>query len=79
MPIFPLAAKMFRERTPEGKEELALEQEPERAERHRGVYTSLGVRVVAHKVGALELSWRTGKDVSKECVSPRCKASATTS
>ena len=79
MPIFPLSAKMFRERTPEEKEELTREQERERAERYGGVYTSLGLRVVAHKDGALELTWRAGKDVSKECASPRCKASATTS
>src|SRR5829696_5171255 len=60
-------------------EELPLAQECERAERYRSVYTSLGLRVIAHKDGTLELTWRIGKGVSEVCASPRCTASATTS
>jgi hypothetical protein len=70
---------MFRERTPEEKEELRLAEERERAERYRDVYTSLGLSVTAYKDGTLELTWRAGKGVSEVCASPRCTASATTS
>jgi archaeosine-15-forming tRNA-guanine transglycosylase len=61
------------------REELLLAQERERAERYRSVYTSLGLRVIVHKDGTLELTWRAGKGVSEVCASPRCTASATTS
>ncbi len=44
LPIFPLSPGMFRERTPEEMEELHLAEERERAERYRGVYTSLSLR-----------------------------------
>jgi hypothetical protein len=79
LPIFPLSPEMFRERTPEEKEELRLAEERERAERYRDVYTSLGLSVTAYKDGTLELTWRAGKGVSEVCASPRCTASATTS
>ena len=79
LPVFPLSPELFRERTPEEKEELIQEQERERAERYRGVYTNLGFTVVAHQDGTLELTWRAGKGVSEVCGSPRCTASATTS
>src|SRR5215208_548957 len=59
--------------------ELRRTQERERAERYLGVYTVLGLRSVAHEVGALELTWKAGKGVSEACVSPRCKAAATIS
>jgi hypothetical protein len=74
-----LSPEVFRERTPEEKEELRLAEERERAERYRGVYTSLGLSVTAHEDGTLELTWRAGKGVSEVCASPRCTASATTS
>lgn len=54
-------------------------QECERADRYRGVYTSLGLRVVARKDGTLELTWRDGESVSESCASPRCKAVVTIS
>lgn len=79
LPIFPLSPEMFRERTPEEKEELRLAEERERAERYRGVYTSLGLSVTAYKDGTLELTWRAGKGVSEVCALPRCTASVTTS
>jgi hypothetical protein len=44
---------MFRKRPPEAMEELRQAQE--RAGRYRGVYTNLGLAVVAHKDGTLEL------------------------
>jgi hypothetical protein len=72
LPVFPISPEMFRERTPEEMEELPRAQERERAERYRGVYTSLGLRVVAHKDGTLELTWRAGKGVSEVCALPRC-------
>jgi archaeosine-15-forming tRNA-guanine transglycosylase len=58
--------------------ELRHARERERAERYRGVYTDLDLRVVAHKDGTLELTWRAGKGVSEVCASPKCTASATT-
>src|SRR5215211_300768 len=70
---------MFRERTPEEMEELRREQERERAERYRGVYTTLGLRFVAHEDGTLELAWKAGEEVSKVCVSRKCRAAATIS
>ena len=69
---------MFRELTPGKMEELRREQERERAERYRGVYTILGLRIVAHKDGALELTWKAGEGVSEACASRRCTAAATT-
>src|SRR5215207_7296083 len=70
---------MFRERIPEELEELIREQERERAERYRAVYTNLSFSVIAQKDGTLLLAWRAGKGVSEVCASPRCTASATTS
>ncbi len=70
---------MFRERTPEEAEGLRLERERERAERYRAMYTNLGLRIVAHKDGALELTWRAGEGVGQVCTLPRCTAPATTS
>jgi hypothetical protein len=79
LPIFPVSPGMFRDRPQEEIEELRLAEERGRAERYRGVYTSLGLRVAAYKDGTLELTWRAGKGVSEVCASPRCTASATTS
>jgi site-specific DNA recombinase len=79
LPMFPLSPEMFRERTPEEMEEIRRTRERERAERYRGVYTTLGLRIVAHEDGTLELTWKAGEGVSEECVSPRCRAAATTS
>jgi uncharacterized membrane protein SirB2 len=79
-PLFPLSSKRFRERPQEEMEELRLARERERADRHRAVmYTNLGSGVVAHKDGALELTWRAGEGVGQVCALPRCTAPATTS
>jgi hypothetical protein len=79
LPVFTVSPEMFRERTPEEMEELRRKQERERAERYRGVYTTLGLRIVAHEDGTLELTWKAGEGVSEVCVSPKCKAAATIS
>ncbi|HEX2739200.1 MAG TPA: hypothetical protein VHM69_02040 [Rubrobacter sp.] len=76
LPVFRPSPNMFRERTPEEMEELRRVRERERAERYRGVYTTLGLRIVAHEDGTLELTWRAGEGVSERCTSPRCKAAA---
>jgi hypothetical protein len=78
LPVFRLSPEMFRERTPEEMDELRRVRERERAERYRSVYTTLGLRIVAHEDGTLELTWKTGEGVSKTCTSPRCRAAATT-
>ena len=59
--------------------DLRSARERERAERYRGVYTTLGLRVVAHEDGTLELTWKAGEGVSEKCVSPRCRDVATIS
>ena len=69
---------MFRERTPGEIEEIQRTQERERAERYRDVYTTLGLRIVAHEDGVLELTWKAGEGVSEACALPRCRAAATT-
>jgi hypothetical protein len=51
LPIFLLSPEMFRERTLEEMEELRSARERERAERYRGVYTTLGLRVSRTKTG----------------------------
>jgi len=79
LPVFTVSREMFRERTPEEMQELRRTQERERAERYRGVYTTLALRIVAHEDGTLELTWKAGEGVSEVCASPRCTASATTS
>jgi hypothetical protein len=79
LPLYPLSPKMFRERTPEEVEGLRLGRERERAERYRAMYTNLGLRIVAHEDGALELTWRAGEGVSQVCASRRCTGPATIS
>jgi hypothetical protein len=79
LPIFSISHEMFCERTPEEMEMLRRKHERERAERYRGVYTTLGLRIVAHKDGTLELTWKVGEGVSEACVSPKCRAAATIS
>ena len=78
LPIFPISPEMFRKRTQEEIGKLRPAEQRERAERYRGVYTSLGLTAVAYRDGTLELTWRAGEGVSKVCASPRCTASATT-
>jgi hypothetical protein len=78
LPIFTVSPEIFRKRTSGEMGELRHAQERERAERYRGVYTNLDLRVVAHKDGTLELTWRAGKGVSEACASPKCTASETT-
>ena len=64
LPIFTVLPEMFRERTRGEMEQIRRRQEHERAERHRAMYTTLGLRIVAHNDGALELTWKTGEGVS---------------
>src|SRR3712207_4393456 len=77
--MFRLSPEMFRERTAEEMEELRRIRERERAERYRGVYTTLGLRIVAHEDGTLELTWRAGEGVSEGCISRKCRVAATIS
>src|SRR5215212_8159466 len=63
--MFTVSPEKFRRPPQEELEELPLAQERERAERYRSVYTSLGLRVIAHKDGTLELTWRVGKALAK--------------
>ena len=79
LPVFSPSPEMFRERTPEEMEEFRRTHERERAERYRGVYTTLGLRIVAHRDGTLDLTWKAGEGVSEACASPRCTAPATIS
>jgi len=79
LPIFTVSPEMFRERTPEEMQEFRRKQERERAERYRGVYTTLGLRIVAQEDGTLELTWKAEEGVSEVCVSPKCRAAATIS
>ena len=49
---------MFRERTAEEMEELRSANAPGP---RQGVYTSLGLRAIAPRDDALELTWREGR------------------
>lgn len=60
LPTYELSPERIRRRTPEEIEELCEKRERERAERYLWVYGLLGLRVVAHKDGTLELTWRAG-------------------
>ena len=55
--VYTLTPERVRERTPEELEEIRHEQQRERAERLRALYEVLGVSVVAHRDGSLEVSW----------------------
>ncbi|HEV2094156.1 MAG TPA: recombinase family protein, partial [Rubrobacter sp.] len=59
-PIYTLGPERIRERTPEKVEELSERHERERAERYGAAYAMLGLKVVAHNDGSLEITWRGG-------------------
>jgi len=61
--IYALRPERVRQRTPEEVEGLRERRDRERAERYRWVYGLLGLRVVAHRDGTLELTWRAGSKV----------------
>jgi hypothetical protein len=60
LPIYTLTPSRIRWRSPEEIEEIHRKNEAERSQRYRWVYGLLGLRVVAHKDGTLELAWRAG-------------------
>jgi hypothetical protein len=60
LPIFPVSPNVFRERTQEEIEELHRAAERERSQRYRAVYELLGLKVVAHKDGTLDVSGSFG-------------------
>lgn len=55
--VYTLTPERVRDRTPGELDELRREQQRERAERLRALYEVLGLSVVAHKDGTLEISW----------------------
>ena len=59
-PIYTLTPERIRPRTPEEVQRLREERERARAERYRGAYRLLGLRLTAHKDGTLEISWTGG-------------------
>ena len=61
--VYRLAPARIRERTPEELKRLVEERDRERGERYRWVYGLLGLRVLAHRDGTLELTWRAGGEV----------------
>jgi hypothetical protein len=60
LPIYTLTPVRIRYRTPEEMEELREKRERERAERYGAAYAMLGLKVVAHHDGTLEITWRGG-------------------
>ena len=60
LPIYTLGPERIRERTPEEVEELSERYERERTERYGATYAMLGLKVVAHQDGSLEITWRGG-------------------
>lgn len=61
LPVFRLSPDMFRERTPEEMEELRRVRERERAERYRGVYTTLSDRRARRRHAGVDLEGRGGR------------------
>lgn len=55
--VYTLTPERVRDRTPGELDELRREQQGERAERLRALYEVLGLSVVAHKDGTLEIAW----------------------
>jgi hypothetical protein len=60
LPIYTLTPERIRYRTPEEMEELREKRKRERAERYGATYAMLGLKVVAHHDGSLEITWRGG-------------------
>jgi hypothetical protein len=60
LPIYTLTPECIRYRTPEELEELREKRERERAKRYGAAYAMLGLKVVAHHDGSLEITWRGG-------------------
>ena len=59
-PIYTLTPECIRYRTPEEMEKLREKRERERAEHYGVAYAMLGLKVVAHHDGSLEITWRGG-------------------
>ena len=64
--LYTLTPDRIRRCTSEEVEERGREAEDERAARYRAAYEDLGLRVVAHKDGTLEASWRFGEAVLRK-------------
>jgi len=60
LPIYTLTPECIRYRTPEEMEKLREKRERERAERYGAAYAMLGLKVVAHHDGSVEITWRGG-------------------
>jgi hypothetical protein len=60
LPIYTLTPECIRYRTPEEREKLREKRERERAKRYGAAYAMLGLEVVAHHNGSLEIAWRGG-------------------
>jgi hypothetical protein len=60
LPIYTLTPERIRYRTPEEMEALREKRERERAERYGAAYAMLGLKVIAHHNGNLEIAWRGG-------------------
>ena len=58
--IYTLTPERVRRRTPEEMKELRESRERERAERYGATYAMLGLKVIAHHGGSLEITWRGG-------------------
>jgi hypothetical protein len=60
LPIYTLTPGCIRYRTPEEMEKLREKRARERAERYGAAYAMLGLKVVAHHDGSVEITWRGG-------------------
>jgi hypothetical protein len=61
--VYKLTPEHIRQRSPEEIEDTRRRNEAERSQRYLWAYELLGLRVVAHKDGTLELEWRAGSKV----------------
>ena len=59
-PIYTLTPECIRYRTPEEMEKLREKWVRERAERYGAAYAMLGLEVVVHLDGSMEITWRGG-------------------
>ena len=58
--IYTLTPECIRYHTPEEMEKLREKRERERAQRYGAAYAMLGLKVVVHHDGSLEITWRGG-------------------
>lgn len=60
LPIYTLTPECIRYHTPEEMEKLREKRERERAQRYGAAYAMLGLKVVVHHDGSLEITWCGG-------------------